>query len=565
MSLKVKKNIFLAGIVMVLSFGMFAQTKDTILQTIFSDPLFYNIVTDGNGQIYAGTSEGIFEISGVNLKPYAAKRGYIRIDKNGKPVVDQDGIKYHRGTNYKHLLPYAPKEDIWTYYASNNNLFYLCAGGKLYLFEILPFQINYENHSIRSISKNLVGTYSGIYLQQEKLPEPAPRFTNGFVREFEGRGFICSYPLYIIEKNAMQTGKIELGVNFRIHDEPDNLLVCDIALSKDKKTYFIATQNKLIRADTNFSKEEILFQKEDLNSPVFLIPGNDTKMMFAAENNLISLHYRNGKLKFEQELPANIIAGCIVDNVAYLLTKEGLYRYTNDGSFEYLETLEQAHSIVSINDDQLIIGTNFGLFHYSLIPRTLSLLINNVEFNRNALYVESHSDASKSIIHAGSLNGLYSFPASKIPELIERNTMKINSISIEKSSVIGLSSLLVLFIISLGFIVFYYHKRLRSANRAFESLKPKEAVSREQIEQFITENLNKASVKSITDAFDLNAPKLYAIFAPEKPGSFINEQRIKVVKQLKAEGKTLHEIAEASGFSVEYLKKIQGKIGGMQG
>lgn len=66
-----------------------------------------------------------------------------------------------------------------------------------------------------------------------------------------------------------------------------------------------------------------------------------------------------------------------------------------------------------------------------------------------------------------------------------------------------------------------------------------------------------ASIKSLLDEFKLNAPQLYAILKPDKPGSIIQQLRLDLVKKMREEGKPVNEIAEATGLSLSYLKKLK--------
>jgi hypothetical protein len=552
-------------IVSICTFSLFfcataaAQTKDTILQTLLSKPLFYNIAK-GDGRTYAGTSEGIFEVVGEHIKLISKEKGYISINSNGKPIIDKNGIKFHRGRNYNHLLPYESNDDVLTYYSTQDDIFYLCAGGKLYIYYVMPFEVSYDNYSIRSISKHLVGTYSGIYLHNKRLDYPAPEFTNGYVREINGRGFICSYPLYILEESAMLTGNVALGENFFIYEEPDNLLVCDIMMGADKNSYYIATQNKILRVDLNFKNEEIIFKKENTGRGISLIEGHNYKIYFTANNLLMSFHTRNKKIKVEASLEEEIIAGVFVDYIIYMVGEKGLYRFHEEGLVEKLAVLEQAHSIISILNDQLILGTNLGLFHFNIVNNNLTNIIKNVEFNRNALCLEKGVLASVDKIYAGSINGLYTIPINKIPELVEKNTFKPTLQQFPIKNQLAIIILMSLTFMGIGLILYLYKKKLNAAYSTIENLQPENLITREEIEAFINENIQKASVKSIMDHFQINAPKIYTIFAPEKPGSFIHEKRVTLVKRLRQENKSIEDISFATGFSVAYLKKIMPTI-----
>lgn len=538
----------------------YSQTKDTLLNTVLSKPFFYNVLMGQDQKIFVGTSQGIFEVNGTELKFYDDKIGYITTNQKKIPIIDSYGIKYHRSNSYSHLLPYPKLGSERSYYVGKENYFYICSGGRLYIFDILPYQIKFQNHSIRSISKDITGTYSGIYLRDKKLDSPAPTFTDSYVRQIGNRGFICSYSLYVLEKEAFLSGKLEYGKNLFIYNEPDQLLVNDIISSKDGKSYFVATQNKLLQLSYDFTKEYKLFEKKELNHPIEVFPGFEDKLFFTAENKLYSYHYFKKEIKLEFELQSPIISGIIDGSILYLITKNGFYRFCNN-RLDLLTKLERAHTIIPLLGDQFIISTDLGLYNYNLVSNTLSIVIKNVEFNKGALYFESNSNLSLSKIHAGSINGVYVFELGKLPELIENNFLIDDKVPLWNSIYSLFSVLLLLLLLSLWWIISYYRKKLKLVNVQLDSIQGvKNQVTRDQIELYIRNHLADASIKSIMNYFNLNAIQIYSILAPDKPGFVIQNLRMKLLNQMLTDKKTIEEISKATGFSISYLKKIKVKF-----
>ena len=60
----------------------------------------------------------------------------------------------------------------------------------------------------------------------------------------------------------------------------------------------------------------------------------------------------------------------------------------------------------------------------------------------------------------------------------------------------------------------------------------------------------------IVDTFDLNVNALYKLLGNEKSGALIRKERLKIVRKMRLEKASEEMIAEASGFSMSYLKKI---------
>ena len=49
------------------SHSLWAQNRDTVLVRMESNPFFFNVLKSNSGEIYAGTSQGIFKISNQSV------------------------------------------------------------------------------------------------------------------------------------------------------------------------------------------------------------------------------------------------------------------------------------------------------------------------------------------------------------------------------------------------------------------------------------------------------------------------------------------------------------------
>jgi hypothetical protein len=87
------RNIILICVYILFSAPLWAQLRDTSLFTLHSKPFFYNVVKGEDGQILAGTSEGVFQINGAKLVRIDDRIGYLTLDSKGKPQIDSNGIK----------------------------------------------------------------------------------------------------------------------------------------------------------------------------------------------------------------------------------------------------------------------------------------------------------------------------------------------------------------------------------------------------------------------------------------------------------------------------------------
>lgn len=89
-----------------MSSSLLAQERDTLLVKMAYKPFFYNILTTPEGVVLAGTSEGIFKISGLDFEKFDNRPGYIGIGDQGMVLIEEDGNKNYVERRFLHLLPY---------------------------------------------------------------------------------------------------------------------------------------------------------------------------------------------------------------------------------------------------------------------------------------------------------------------------------------------------------------------------------------------------------------------------------------------------------------------------
>jgi hypothetical protein len=80
--------------------------------------------------------------------------------------------------------------------------------------------------------------------------------------------------------------------------------------------------------------------------------------------------------------------------------------------------------------------------------------------------------------------------------------------------------------------------------------------TRENVIRYIHQNISKVTIQSICDNFNISPIQLYEILEEDKPGEVIRKHRISLVRKFRKEKKDENFIAEHTGFSVSYLKKI---------
>jgi len=210
--------LFLIGL--VICQGLSAQNRDTSLVKMESNPFFFNVSKSPEGDIYVGTSKGIFRIGEKDLEKIDERVGYIGFDANGKLSIEKDGIKNYVERKFLHLLPF-PDQSREEFHVGQEDRFYIVSNGILYSYEIVPYKLTFSNSSVRTISPNFVGTYSGIFYRNQKLTSPT--FSDGYIREFDGKAFICYNDLtirYLPKNNESlnEADEIRYGFQSQVED-----------------------------------------------------------------------------------------------------------------------------------------------------------------------------------------------------------------------------------------------------------------------------------------------------------------------------------------------------------
>jgi hypothetical protein len=526
--------------------------RDTSLLTIYSRPYYYNVVKDWKGTIYTGTSEGIFRMNEASPEKVDNRKGYLKINDKGQAVIDSNGIKYHQQTDMSHLLPF-PTVKRDEYHAAGDPYFYITSGGRLHVYEILPYSLTYRNISIRTISPNFTGTYSGIYFRNRLLPLPVSPFTDGYIREYNGKVFMCTHGLDIFDISELESGKpprpMPLPKGFEF-------IPCkDIRYLPSTTTYVVASGNRIGLIDSSLStiRQVFIGKKEDETTLLNEIPEYGL-IYFSSGNRCYSLDSRTGNAQLTTELDEHILDGMSLSKQQILLTANALYVQKGNEPMKKKLDLRKAHTLCKIGENSFVISTDEGLMHYNLDENRLSTLIDGVEFNRRGLHLRDKK------LFAGSVRGLYILDLANLDNIIAFNQKQL--IDPQKPS-LPLWTIAAFVAIVAGLLALnqQYRRRIRRMQDVIDAEIPaavpvKPRLQREQIEKFIRENLHTASLKTITEHFQTNNSMVYTLLAPDKPGDLIQQLRYEKVAAMQKQGKTLQEIAYSTGLSISYIRRI---------
>lgn len=536
-----------------------AGNRDTVLNMVLSKPFFYNVIKSEDGRVFVGTSEGIYQLEGTKMVHFVSKKGYASISKNGEVNINSEGIKNYKERKYLYLLPY-PNLIRDEYHAGTNDYFYICSGGRIYIFDIVPYHYSFANHSIRSISENLVGTYSGIYFKGVRIGLPSPNFCDGYIHEYDGKAFVCYDVLMIADSiqsqqaNQFDTSKLRFLDYGKSH-------IRDLYKLPANGNYYAATNQELLLMNKSEYQFKKIYQSRNKKNEINILGNNYMILLFSDGNNLLSYNAVNAHTDTLKILDDAILDGTNDNRNIYLLTNKALYLFKSDNSFSLLATIPKAHTIKMISNTELVIATDDGLYQFNTLNLILNPLIVGVEFNRRALFLKDNK------LYAGSINGLYTIDVNDFDELIKRNKAEIEGVKLPVwfyyiGMGIGLISIMLIYLLISA------RKKLEQAETKIEELnishtevleQLESPLDREQIEAYIRENLSTASLKSITSHFETTTRDIYKIIEPEKPGSIIQKLRLELLIEMKKSGADSEQIAEATGLSVSYIRKIKGK------
>jgi len=530
------------------------STRDTSLLSLISRPFFYNVVKDKKGDIYAGTSEGIFRMEETSPVKVDKRKGYLRIDQQGGVDIDTMGVRFHKQTGMTHLLPF-PDEQQNEYHAGNEEYFYITSGGRMHVYEVRPYGYRFRNHSIRTISKHFTGTYSGIYYRDRLLKFPVSPFTDGYIRELNGKVFMCAYGLDVFSLREIESGvgtltSLPVGGGF-------NFMPCwDIRSINRNRQYLVASGNRLILMDTSLKQATVIFTGKD-DSQIVLMNENRTynSIPFSHGDQMYVYDAQNGRIITTIRSGQPIMDGYSTDRQMFMLTQDALLRNRSTKNDRLAKGIERAHTLQVINETEFAIATDAGLFLYNVQEDHLSTLIPRVEFNRRALHIEDN------MLYAGSINGLYILDLANRDKIVAFNDRQFR---MDQGSAVPTWVILAFILLTAGLllIILRDRRRIQHMETALEQALPEEPaprISREDITAFIASNLASASLKTILDHFKTSNSTVYALLEPQKPGGLIQELRHEKVKAMRAEGKGLSEIAEATGLSESYIRKIWKK------
>lgn len=546
-------------IISFLELSFYSKGESTIddlsgyeLFSVHSNAYFFNAEIIQN-KILVGSNVGIFEVINPNklLLNDKLKTGYVYLE-NGK-IISLPYMKIGSATpQFKNLLPESFRNLAITG-CKLNDLITIISKGRLFIYK-KTIRLKADSLSIRSISKNYLGSYNGIFFKNKKIPQHT--YTNGFIREYESEAFICFDGLTRISSNKMEI--IETDEDWRNKIGIKNIeTLRDIIKLKDN-SYLLFFLNGIISSNLKGSSNWV-FKNNFAGEPKFISIHEkaDSKLpyeiIFIQKNKVYEYNIFNKKVKQILELDPNF--GDIFDiayedlGKLYLITKDKLIVSRLNSKKNYDFTVLESNLIDNHNllwlDEFVLITSNTGLSAFNVYSNDFKRNVILDEFNDKAYYQTGDST------FLGTPHGYYSLSNNFLKSLI------INSNSFEndeelpdlKSFKIHFYITLILLVGALIFIVFRNKHSKKDENL--------NVISKEKIIEYIDLNLSKVTVYSISEHFNTNLNTINNELGNIKIGQLIRQRRLEIVRKMRKQLRSEESISIITGFSMSYLKKIK--------
>lgn len=517
------------------------------IESVYSNLFYYNSVIV-NDKLFVGTDSGVFVYDG-NKKEFnlfdPSITGYI---KNNRNIITNGKIELDNV--YSFLLPKSYNDSQSNHVIFNSKIMVI-SKGNLFVFNNNYLKL-YDFSSVRCISENYIGTYEGIYDKTKGDYLKFPSFTNSYIREFENYTFINWDGLSILKNNEQYDFFDPLSITLKLDNK--NLGVAhDVAKINNNK--FILNTSKGLY-EFNISEGKVLKLQDKLNGDFSIIDvdyKNDeaVRIIMIDDNNIYKYIPKINKLFIVRTFNEKIIDLYLGGVGEVFLLSENKLKYFDslesiDKSSLLAENINNPHNVGGFKN-YIYVTTNSGLSLYNIKTNQFKQNLIKDEFNKKAHYTDLKS------LHLGSVNGLYVLEHDDLNKLFlkTQKDAKSSSIIIKKNNLIIGGGVLILIVVLITHI---YSKNKLSKNISNIDINEK------KIKRYIDENLASVSVKSICYKYKISLNKLYAVMGNQKPGDYINKQRVNLTKQLIKKSYNLTEISEKTGYSISYLNQILKKL-----
>ena len=542
------KYIFFFNFLFLISSDLRADESFTF-KKIISEKIFYNIILIDD-EIYIGSNKGVYIIDKLNEDLSLVKNSIIG------PV--NSNLEYDESHRIEFISPPRDLTEKYNFsvtdYLYNGNKLYVISKGDLLIFEAHPYKFNAVG-SVRSITKNSLGTYSGVYINENKLEV---KYTDGQIREFDSISFVC-YNGLISYKNGVEK-ILYNNSNAKINNDATYGRISDI-FHIGEHNYILISGDKLssLNGDNGIYKYnyksnnfEFVYTSEKnvipVKNKIYNRIKNSKEFHFIDNDNYYSLDLIDFSVSLIHRAISTKIIDILedsVDGTIFFAITENNKLLKLEIDYDGLKVIKSirmnnsAHTITDMGEILFISGNN-GL---SFFDKNSEKIFDNIiidEFNKGAFYKSGDN------VSFGSIHGIYEFEnVSKF-----KTTNFINNYLEPKKDQNLLLYFFIFVSISSIFITFALRKKRNVSNE--------EVIS--NIKIYIEKNLKNVTLDLIQDKFGLDYYELNSLNKNFKPAKHIKREREKTANKMFLNGESFENIASKTGYSVSYLIKYKNKF-----
>lgn len=514
------------------SFG----NSNFIIKKIHADKIYYNVVLHQN-EVYISSNYGVYVIDSFNGK-------LIMYDESVKGKINSNLSKNLNGLKIEFIdspipLP-QPYMQTVTDFAYNRNYLYVVTKGDLLIYENKPYKF-FPHGSVRSISKNSIGTYSGVYINGNKLKKT--NYTNGQIKKFDSVTFVCYNGL--LEFKDGQEKILYDNDNSKFSSKKYGI-ISDI-FSIGNSNYLAISSNGIYRYNYKLNRFNLIYSSEKKIIPIknkienrIL---NNNEFHFIDDDKYLSIHTKNFKTRavydnFKYKL-IDVLECSIDGNIFYGITEnKSLLKF--ERHIERLELINTyqlsfpAHTISDVGD-LIFLSSNDGLSVFVKSAKEIFERVITDEFNKYATY------KSKNGISFGSIHGVY-----EIENITEFQKSSFLQNIVQNTDYSSKNEILILFFSLILLIIIY--KSVKKKNLSNEELVI-------EIKKFIVRNLATVTLNSLQEKFDLDYNAINNLQKGFRPAKFIKQERNNKAKYMFTKNDAISKISLYSGYSESYLLK----------
>lgn len=512
-----------------------AEVSSFDIKKIHAEKIFYNVILFEN-DIYVGTNKGVFVLNSIDSS-------LILFNEAIKGTINSNLSKNTNGLRINYRKP--PVDLPLTYqntvtdFIYNKNYLYLISRGDLLIFENKPYAFSARG-SVRSISKNGIGTYSGVFIGDTRLKKT--KYTDGQIKEFDSITFVC-YNGLIAYKNSIET--VVYDNSNSKYSNAEYGIISDIYLIKD--THYLVISSKGIYiynyADNSFdlvysAKKRIIPIKNKIDNRML----NNKEFHFIDAdkyNSLDVINFKTTTIQDKLEISIQDILECSFDGAIFYAIgeKNSLFKFKRSSKgLDLVKKYKTSYyHTITDSEDLIFLTGNDGLTIFEKAIEQLHTHFIVDEFNSSAVY-KSDRDIS-----FGSIHGVYTI--QNVSSLKNSSYLR-NKVNNTKSN-LNIEFIILLLVLATCFFIIKIVKKKHLSNEEVVVV----------IKKFISKNLNTVTLHTLQEKFDLDYNAINNLQKGFSPAKFIKQERNKTAKVLFLKEEPISKIATHTGYSESYLIK----------